>query len=169
MKLLTYILSILTFAGFAQQKFSLCDGFNFRFNSEVENGSKNWYLNGVKLSNQDTTISIIDTGIYIVELISENQIGCTEVVKKTIEINDCLLLYIPSAFTPNDDGLNDTFKPVGNIKDYSLEIYDRWGTMIYATTKGWPGNNINDLYTFRLIYYQDKKQKIVYGKVQLLL
>lgn len=52
-------------------------------------------------------------------------------------------LYIPNAFTPNDDGINDTFSPKGGgIKTYSLVIYDRWGNKIFTTNdfaKAWDG------------------------------
>jgi gliding motility-associated-like protein len=51
------------------------------------------------------------------------------------EIIPPLHLYIPSAFTPNGDGLNDTFGIKGEgIKDYHLFIYDRWGEIIFEST-----------------------------------
>jgi gliding motility-associated-like protein len=55
-------------------------------------------------------------------------------------------LYVPTAFTPNNDGLNDRFKviPVG-IKSFGyLAVYDRWGHLIFHTTNyqdGWDGTN----------------------------
>lgn len=43
-------------------------------------------------------------------------------------------LYFPSAFTPNDDQLNDLFGPVGDaVNDYEMMIFDRWGKLIYQT------------------------------------
>lgn len=45
-------------------------------------------------------------------------------------------IYIPNAFTPNGDGLNDAFGVKGEgIRDYHLYIYNRWGEMI------WDSNN----------------------------
>jgi gliding motility-associated-like protein len=52
-------------------------------------------------------------------------------------------LYMPSAFTPDGNGLNDVFKPVyGNdITAFRMDIYNRWGQRVFATTgnKGWDG------------------------------
>ena len=58
------------------------------------------------------------------------------------------LFYIPTAFTPNGDGKNDRFLPLGSfhdIKSYNLQIFNRWGEMIYETSEyegedaGWDG------------------------------
>lgn len=52
-------------------------------------------------------------------------------------------LYIPTAFSPNNDTHNDVFLPVGQIyDDFSMTIFDRWGKPIYNTRKpdeGWNG------------------------------
>jgi len=60
-------------------------------------------------------------------------------------------LFVPNAFTPNNDGLNETFKPVGlsilNGSDitemqYDFRIYNRWGELLFEThdvTQGWDG------------------------------
>jgi gliding motility-associated-like protein len=53
--------------------------------------------------------------------------------------------YIPTAFTPNGDGLNDVFKVEGLHTDatFQMRIYDRWGKLIFETSnpmEGWDGN-----------------------------
>ncbi|CAL1516614.1 PKD domain-containing protein [Chitinophaga sp. MM2321] len=53
-------------------------------------------------------------------------------------------IYIPNAFSPNGDGLNDLFRPlpVGIVKMDFFRIFDRWGKMMYSTTaylQGWDG------------------------------
>ena len=52
-------------------------------------------------------------------------------------------LYIPTAFTPNGDGLNDSFKVMGTyIYKYHLQIYDRWGTKVFEShslNNSWDG------------------------------
>ena len=57
------------------------------------------------------------------------------------------LMFIPTAFTPNDDDLNAVFKPEGiyvNVKNYLMQVYDRWGSLIFETqtlSEGWDGTN----------------------------
>lgn len=56
-----------------------------------------------------------------------------------------VLIYIPSAFTPDGNGLNETFQPVGNHiseEGYNFSIYNRWGERIFISTDyntGWDG------------------------------
>lgn len=51
--------------------------------------------------------------------------------------------YIPNAFTPNGDGVNDIFKPTAlDIEDYEIEIYNFWGERVFTSNKpklGWDG------------------------------
>lgn len=79
--------------------------------------------------------------------------------------------YIPNAFTPDQDGLNDIFKitglPVDNITGFNLQIYNRWGKMIFSTTDillGWDGTCNGQkcpagVYVW-VIHYMDKKNKV---------
>jgi len=51
------------------------------------------------------------------------------------EVIPPLTIYIPSAFTPNGDGLNDMFGVKGDgIKDFHLYIYNRWGEVLFEST-----------------------------------
>ena len=46
-----------------------------------------------------------------------------------------VLLYVPTAFTPNNDGINDAFQVIGGqIKEYELWIMNRWGEMVFHST-----------------------------------
>lgn len=71
--------------------------------------------------------------------------GCESYDEIKIEIYKGPDIYLPTAFTPNDDGLNDIFrgKPVG-IKEFRyLKVYNRWGQEIFSTTDyhiGWDGS-----------------------------
>ncbi|MFT6054854.1 MAG: gliding motility-associated-like protein [Roseivirga sp.] len=52
-------------------------------------------------------------------------------------------LFIPNAFSPNNDGTNDEFKPVTDCSlTYSIQVFNSWGAVVFATediTKGWDG------------------------------
>ena len=64
-------------------------------------------------------------------------------VSNTVEITPPVSVYIPNAFTPDGDGLNDIFIPVGKgITEYTLQIFDRWGELIFQSSDfntGWDG------------------------------
>ncbi|MBM3404009.1 MAG: T9SS type B sorting domain-containing protein [Bacteroidetes bacterium] len=70
--------------------------------------------------------------------------------------------YIPNAFTPNNDGLNDTFKVIGQLTEgirFSMVIYNRWGELIFESTdimKGWDGTKAgkpcpSDVYSWKVV------------------
>lgn len=86
------------------------------------------------------------SGTYEVRLISESENGCIDTVYKEVIVNDELLWFIPNSFTPNGDGMNEIWKPVGVTYDpekYDLRIFDRWGREVFHTTdinEGWRGN-----------------------------
>ena len=60
-----------------------------------------------------------------------------------ISVEKPYALYAPNAFSPDSDGINDFFKISGQgILDFQIEIYNRWGQMVYKSddlSKGWNG------------------------------
>ena len=87
-------------------------------------------------------------------------------------------LFVPNAFSPNEDGINDLFMPVGIfIKDYNMQIYNRWGEKIFESNdihQGWDGKYKNDYCPAGVYVYQivvrtaEGKNKKVTGSVHLL-
>src|SRR6185369_14819161 len=81
---------------------------------------------------------------YAGVLIVTSDHGCKDTVIKSIIIGEDFGVYIPDAFSPNGDGLNDVFQPKGfGITRYELSIFDRWGERIFTTsdmTQGWDGS-----------------------------
>lgn len=73
--------------------------------------------------------------------------GCTTMDSITIYVTDGLCgepnIFVPNAFTPDDDGHNDVFYVEGvNITDLKLIIYNRWGEQVFqsnAKSMGWDG------------------------------
>lgn len=91
------------------------------------------------------TFTFPDTGIYNVTLIAFHENGCTDTALAIIDVMPLVNLDMPNAFTPNNDGLNDDFKGFGTldgIKDYHLQIWNRWGEEIFESNdarQGWGG------------------------------
>jgi gliding motility-associated-like protein len=81
-------------------------------------------------------------GEYIVSLVSISANGCTDTSETTIVVEK-IELTIPNVFSPNGDGINDTFRVIA--KGYKLlkgEIYNRWGMKLYEWDKpnaSWDG------------------------------
>lgn len=91
--------------------------------------------NGERYPIKDTTIKYPGNGKYTVKLYSNLTTSCIDSVIKEIEITVAdSLIFIPDAFSPNNDGLNDSFKVVGldyECFTYKLLIYSRWGELIF--------------------------------------
>ncbi|SHM05973.1 PKD domain-containing protein [Chitinophaga sp. CF418] len=84
------------------------------------------------------------TGIFDVYLISSNSAGCTDTAHKQVSAIVIPLFDIPSAFSPNRDGVNDVFLVKGfGIEKFNMKIYNRWGQMVFETNSaliGWDGS-----------------------------
>ena len=95
-------------------------------------------------SQQNPCFTISDTGAYSVTLVVTNGSGCTDTLTSAFSAEyPCTDLYVPTAFSPNGDGVNDTFFVYGScIAFMQLEIYSRWGEQVFITTtpaNGWDG------------------------------
>jgi gliding motility-associated-like protein len=88
------------------------------------------------------TYAYKDTGTYNITLIAANN-ACGDTTSLPVRIYMPYSMYVPNAFTPNGDGVNDKFAPEGEgFLYYDLSIFDRWGNKIYYTTdikQGWDG------------------------------
>jgi gliding motility-associated-like protein len=89
------------------------------------------------------THTYLDTGIYCASLVIMDMHGCKDTATECLDIEPFPTLYIPDAFTPNGDGLNDVFTAKGRyIKAFDMYIFDRWGMQLYHTNsidEGWNG------------------------------
>ena len=134
-------------------------------------------------------VSDIDSGgIVNVTQTVVNSNGCRDSITKPITILDKFSVYVPNAFTPNDDGMNETFYPLGrNLlfgENYAFRIYNRWGTLIWMSKvpgQAWDGRVTEltptsgeiaqiDVYVWRLdvIDPYTKDQIIKVGRVTLM-
>jgi gliding motility-associated-like protein len=72
---------------------------------------------------------------YIVTLTVTYPFGCVYVQTISLFVEEGYVLVVPTAFTPNNDNLNDTMRPVTRrLKNVQMDIYDTWGSLIYSET-----------------------------------
>ncbi|MFN4234061.1 MAG: PKD domain-containing protein [Bacteroidia bacterium] len=139
-------------------------------------GSNAWLWHFGEANNTGDTISqnpyhtYKDTGIYQVTLISTNQWGCKDTVVHDVVIIGDFAYFIPNTFTPNGDGVNDSFYGKGyGIKEIVFQVFDRWGLLLFETTdvnEGWKGtyqgeNCQQDVYVYqvRIVDIFDRKHQ----------
>lgn len=76
-----------------------------------------------------------EPGFYDVWLIATDMNGCIDSTKRGIFIREETYLYVPNAFTPDNDRFNNVFKAesIGLI-EFSIQIYNRWGELLFEST-----------------------------------
>jgi gliding motility-associated-like protein len=111
--------------------------------------SYQWNLGGLSqstLSNPRYQFPDIDLGTYDICLYATNENGCTDTLCKTLVIESILQVFAPTAFTPDQDKLNEVWVPIINGADpkvFHLWIFDRWGNTVFESTDpdtGWTGS-----------------------------
>jgi gliding motility-associated-like protein len=159
---------------------------NFTSQSSGNIVSCNWdYGDGTYGSGNASQHDYQNIGTYIVTMTITDSYGCIVSVTDTVKVKDIFTLYIPNAFTPDNDGLNDQFYPLGlNIdpSSYEFEIYDRWGNVVFSTTDldaKWNGTYFNKgtvpddciigVYVYRIVAQEVQSRQVIYtGKVTLI-
>jgi len=126
---------------------------------------------------------IDDPTNFQVQLVVNNEFGCSDTAVRTIFFQEQFVLFIPNAFTPDGDGLNDFWHITGIDVDestYSLEIYNRWGEMVFRSEnidQPWDGSHRNGgyyvpdgIYTWRIVSktISTSEKKTLNGHVTLL-
>jgi len=71
---------------------------------------------------------------YQVQLKAETAFGCLDSVTVTVSIFDEFLIYIPSGFSPNKDGLNDELViSIAGVEQFAFQVFNRWGELVFNT------------------------------------
>ncbi|MFN8294881.1 MAG: gliding motility-associated C-terminal domain-containing protein [Chitinophagales bacterium] len=156
---------------------AFCEG-ELLLNAPVEMRSYLW-----STGSQLPSITVTEEGTYSVKVTDEN--GCSN--SDTIDISsNCFNdLWIPNAFTPNGDGVNDVFLVRGNPRNTTIErfvIYNRWGNKVFEANNilpsdvsaGWDGKYKGESSPFEVYGYEviarftNGEKKTLKGNVTLL-
>lgn len=108
-----------------------------------------WHLGDGTISYEDNPFHSYDTsGVFLVMLVVDAGNGCTDTSYSYVEVSPFVTLYVPNAFTPDGDEINDGFGAVGlnfEYESFEFEIFDRWGGLIWRTesaTRFWDGTHM---------------------------
>ncbi len=98
-------------------------------NKEKQNLNSSWTFN--------------EAGIYPVAMIVTSSEGCSDTIVKNVVVEPDFAIYIPNAFTPDNNNNNEVFIPVLRaVKFFDMKVYDRWGELLFSTMdqqRGWDG------------------------------
>jgi gliding motility-associated-like protein len=114
-----------------------------KFINATGTGTLTW-IDGSEIMCRDCPTSQVfptATGCYVVEAL--NEFGCKATDEMCIEVTTEFGVYVPNAFSPNGDGVNDEFLISGfNITDITMDIFNRWGEKLFSSkdiAQGWKG------------------------------
>ena len=143
------------------------------------NNSYVWNIGDLYISTlENESFLFSNSGQFVVTLSATSFEGCVDDTSLVITVNPDVVLYVPNAFTPGSDELNDVFQiflPSAGVdfSTFSLLIYNRWGELIYSTNdvnKFWTGAKNNsgpilkqDTYVYKISFKDEKKKQ--YEKV----
>lgn len=120
-------------------------------------------------------------GDHPVVLIAQNDHGCVDTVYKIVKVIDDLQIYVPNAFTPNGDGINDLFMVKGSgmrPEGFTMDIFSRAGINLFTTNninEGWDGKYRGEVmkdatyvYKIRVVGMNGEGRKEITGYFSLL-
>ncbi|MEQ8473127.1 MAG: gliding motility-associated C-terminal domain-containing protein [Marinoscillum sp.] len=88
------------------------------------------------MEDQNTSVTYTAPGKYAITLTVENVVGCRLSKTDTVQIIQGYNFTIPTAFTPNNDGMNESFRPsFQNIESLDMRVQDRNGVIVYRSEK----------------------------------
>jgi len=86
-------------------------------------------------------------GWHTVNLLVVDEQGCIDSISKNVLVESEIIFYLPNSFSPDGDGLNDTFGMkafnVERYQSYQFEVYNRWGEIMFSSNNPenqWDGN-----------------------------
>jgi gliding motility-associated-like protein len=172
-------------SAFSSSGTNLTEGEATVFFTDMSSGTSNWYWDfGTEdgfSTEQHPEYTYLSTGIFSVWQYVENEWGCRDSSTIVVSIQPSVTFYIPNAFSPNGDGINDVFHPYGynvETENYQMTIYDRWGNVIFISNSlntPWDGTSFNSngnivqpgVYVYQIKVRLNNRNKVYKGIVTL--
>jgi gliding motility-associated-like protein len=115
-------------------------------NNSIDALNYMWYFGDGDTTNTFNAAHVYaDSGWYPVTLLAENREGCMDTVRIFVHAYPDLNVYVPNAFTPNGDMVNDAWYAIGEGFSFSeVRIFNRWGAEVYRSkhqTWAWNGTS----------------------------
>lgn len=92
---------------------------------------------------RNLTYHFLEGGYHYPYQVVTNEFGCKDTAVREIYVEPQTTMYVPNAFTPNEDGTNEVFRPIiYDVTEYEFLIFNRWGEVIFETNDreaGWDG------------------------------
>lgn len=107
---------------------------------------------------------------FPIYLVAKDENGCIVEATHTIEVKRIITALVPSAFSPNADGINDVLSlGMTNITSFTLQIFNRWGQMVFETSdpsKAWEGLDMSGkqvpegsyIYTLKVVTFDNRNE-----------
>ncbi|MCP4125408.1 MAG: PKD domain-containing protein [Bacteroidetes bacterium] len=109
----------------------------FKVTDQASPNVESWFYewgDGETSTDQNPEHEYQDTGYYDIVQYVITQFGCMDTAEVRVIVDPEFRFYIPSAFTPDEDQVNDNFAGYGiGIKKYAMYIFDRWGELIFES------------------------------------
>ncbi|MBK8443227.1 MAG: gliding motility-associated C-terminal domain-containing protein [Sphingobacteriales bacterium] len=147
------------------------------------NNSANWVYEwqpatGLSCTDCLTPTATVEASQTYMLTVYDNLGGCADSDQISIVLNLSKDIFVPNAFTPNGDNLNDELQVFGsNIADMHLQIFDRWGQLVFeskntdavwdGTYRGKPLNAAVFTYTLD-VHFGDGTQQLLQGNITLI-
>lgn len=184
LKTILLFLTIMFMTSQTSQDVDVCEEdartlFSYTVNSNVPNTVYYWYIDGVYYPGQTLSVdwSTFNPGTHTITVFGTAG-GCRSMpVTYKVSIDECSTIYIPNAFTPNADGINDIWYPIGTGWEWiEVLVFDRWGVLVFNSNDiegEWIGNFRggdyyvqNDVYDYKVTWKGHKKEpETIFGHV----
>ncbi len=96
--------------------------------------SYQWYNNDRYIGDSNPERIYISGGRNKLVVVGRSDNDCYGTAEVVINAKSCCDMFIPNAFSPNNDGTNDEFTPIpqGRLKRYNIQIFNRWGQVVFS-------------------------------------